>query len=137
MNNQEQKEESLRTLIKNEVFKNNSSNVELARKFPKVPKALLKRYRFDMIHQFKEYKRGIDEGIEEGIKLWKTEMKNEYQKQLELIHQSNTNRLTAFRKDIEWLENIYHIHMKNKTFDIVLAFLMGMSIGIIIIKIWN
>ena len=126
MNNQEQKEESLRTLIKNEVFKNNSSNVELARKFPKVPKALLKRYRFDMIHQLKEYKRGIDEGREEGIKIWRIEAENRFRKQINEILKTS-ERMKDFHEEI----------IKNKTFDIVLAFIMGMSISIIIIKIWN
>lgn len=126
MNNQEQKEESLRTLIKNEVFKNNSSNLELARKFPKVPKALLKRYRFDMIHQLKEYKRGIDEGREEGIKLWKIETENRFRKQIDEILRTS-----------EKMKDIHQEIIKNKTFDVVLAFLMGMSIAIIITQIWN
>lgn len=35
------------------------------------------------------------------------------------------------------MKEIHQEIIKNKTFDVVLAFLMGMSIAIIISKIWN
>lgn len=126
MNNQEQKENSLRTLIKDEVFKNNSTNIDLCKKFPNVPKALLKRYRFDMIHQLKEYNRWLDEWREEGIKLWKLETENKY-----------ISKLHQIMRTSEMTENLYKEMMKNKNFDIILAFLIGMTIASIIQQIWN
>jgi len=126
MNNQEQKENSFRTLIKDEVFKNNSTNIDLYKKFPNVPKALLKRYRFDMTHQLKEYNRWLDEWREQGIELWKLEIQNKY-----------TSKLKQIMRTSEMNENLYKEMMKNKNFDIILAFLIGMTIASIITKIWN
>ena len=79
-----------------------------------------------MIHQLKEYNRWLDEWREQGIELWKLETENKYSEKLKQIMRTS-----------EMTENLYKEMMKNKNFDIILAFLIGMTIASIIQKIWN